>query len=164
MDATKSRQDSRNPAGKDSSCCRWPLQKLIRWSHLNYIPHGHCVCLNGNMPPLQMNGWWWQFHCRPAFHLAKAIGLVFHLLVGFCFIFTSKNATMMAPTMTKAELRTAQRMREMDSPPGSVNFSISGKTLRKVLQKQLQHIHNDFKRNFHSQPPLVWYEWMSETP
>lgn len=32
---------------------------------------------------------------------------------------------MMAPTMTKMELRTAQRMREIDSPPTSVNFSMS---------------------------------------
>lgn len=33
----------------------------------------------------------------------------------------------MPPTRTKAQLRTAQRMREIDSPPTSVNFSMSVK-------------------------------------
>lgn len=42
----------------------------------------------------------------------------------------------MAPTMTKAELRTAQRIREIDRPPTSVNLSISvsGQKSRKDLQ------------------------------
>lgn len=38
---------------------------------------------------------------------------------------TSKQATMMAPTMTKAEFRVAQRIREIDRPPTSVNRSMS---------------------------------------
>lgn len=42
------------------------------------------------------------------------------------FSLTSKKATRMDPTMTKEKFRTAQRMREMDSPPTSVNLSISG--------------------------------------
>jgi hypothetical protein len=43
----------------------------------------------------------------------------------FELLLTSKKATMMAPTITKAEFRTAHRMREMDRPPPAVNFSIS---------------------------------------
>lgn len=43
---------------------------------------------------------------------------------------TSKHATMMAPTMTKVQLRTTQRMRESDRPPTSVNFSMSAKGRR----------------------------------
>lgn len=52
---------------------------------------------------------------------------------------TSKKATMMAPTMTKAQLRRAQRMREIERPPTSVNFSISmrGQRSRKDLQLPL---------------------------
>lgn len=55
---------------------------------------------------------------------------------------TSIKATMMAPTITNAEFSTAHNIREMDRPPTSVNFSISGslvkeslKPLRKPLQK-----------------------------
>lgn len=42
----------------------------------------------------------------------------------------------MAPTMTMAELRTAQRIREIDRPPTSVNLStsVSGQKSRKDLQ------------------------------
>lgn len=40
-------------------------------------------------------------------------------------VLTSTKATKMAPTMTKAELRTAHKMSERDRPPTAVNFSMS---------------------------------------
>lgn len=43
---------------------------------------------------------------------------------------------MMAPTMTKAEFRSAHRSREMDRPPSSVNFSMSGSSVKDVIITQ----------------------------
>lgn len=68
---------------------------------------------------------------------------------------TSKKATMTAPTKTKAEFRTAQRMRESDSPPTSVNLSISVKVngQGKMCSRSAHHnvslstLHRCFYRN-----------------
>ncbi|TNN37134.1 hypothetical protein EYF80_052696 [Liparis tanakae] len=49
---------------------------------------------------------------------------------------TSKHATMMDPTMTKAQLMTTQRMRESDRPPTSVNLSMS-------VKGRSQFLHHD---------------------
>lgn len=65
------------------------------------------------------------------------------------FRFTSMKATMMAPNMTQKELRAAQRRREMDSPPASVNFTISvkGSESRKLKAgSNQQHINRVKKK------------------
>lgn len=57
----------------------------------------------------------------------------------------------MAPTMTKAELKAAQRIREMDRPPTSVNFSMSVKGQRsRKAQGSLQKMAEMKELNFMS--------------
>lgn len=105
-----------------SQRCSWTLC-LSKWKHAT-SPNdrgGGDDSFTASLPFILMK--------REQFDLFFTYSFVFFFSLS---LITSKNATMMAPTMTKAELRTAHRMREMDSPPGSVNFSISGRTLRKV--------------------------------
>ena len=52
--------------------------------------------------------------------------------------FTSKKATMTAPTMTKAEFSAAHRIREMDRPPISVFLSMSGHLVKEGVKKLAQ--------------------------